>query len=207
MPFSASGGFHVEPGRVRVNRFVLDSGESTLALHGGPLEPEGIDFSANIDSLARFSSALGGAVAAEGNLSLHPDTPKLTLALSGQQLDLGPLAIGVWQLVDAHDGDDRFIVLRTPEGAEPPNMGGYRLGMQIELSAGDEISVPVPGPEEVLSFAAGVVQSDPSKAFVLKADSDVPYRYVDSVIDALKQAKAQVIYLLSDQETVETGES
>ena len=73
---------------------------------------------------------------------------------------------------------------------------------QIRVSAGDEISVPVPGPEEVLSFAAGVVQSDPSKAFVLKADANVPYRYVDSVIDALKQAKAQVIYLLSDQETV-----
>ena len=77
---------------------------------------------------------------------------------------------------------------------------------QIRVSAGDEISVPVPGPEEVLSFAAGVVQSDPSKAFVLKADADVPYRYVDSVIDALKQAKAQVIYLLSEQETVDSQE-
>jgi biopolymer transport protein ExbD len=77
---------------------------------------------------------------------------------------------------------------------------------QIRVSAGDEISVPVPGPEEVLSFAAGVVQSDPSKAFVLKADADVPYRYVDSVIDALKQAKAQVIYLLSEQETVDNQE-
>lgn len=78
---------------------------------------------------------------------------------------------------------------------------------QIRVSAGDEISVPVPGPEEVLSFAAGVVQSDPNKAFVLKADAGVPYRYVDSVIDALKQAKAQVIYLLSEQETVENQES
>ena len=76
---------------------------------------------------------------------------------------------------------------------------------QIRVSAGDEISVPVPGPEEVLSFAAGVVQNDPNKEFVLKADADVPYRYVDSVIDSLKQAKARVIYLLSDQETVDEG--
>ena len=73
---------------------------------------------------------------------------------------------------------------------------------QIRVSAGDEISVPVPGPEEVLSFAASVVASDPTKAFVLKADSSVPYQYVDRVIDALKQAKAEVIYLLSEQETV-----
>ncbi|MDX1645310.1 MAG: hypothetical protein R3244_13225, partial [Thermoanaerobaculia bacterium] len=69
--------------------------------------------------------------------------------------------------------------------------------------SGEEISVPVPGPEDVLSFAAGVVAQDPSKEFVLKADRNVPYRYVDRVIDALKQAKAQVIYLLSQQETVD----
>ena len=55
----------------------------------------------------------------------------------------------------------------------------------------------------MLSFAAGVVQADPNKEFVLKADAGVPYRYVDGVIDALKQAKAKVIYLLSDQVTVD----
>ena len=78
---------------------------------------------------------------------------------------------------------------------------------QIRVSSGEEISVPVPGPDEVLSFAAGVVQIDPSKPFVLKADKDVPYQYVDGVIDSLKQAKAQVIYLLSNQDTVEDDES
>ncbi len=74
---------------------------------------------------------------------------------------------------------------------------------QIRVSSGEEISVPVPGPEEVLSFAAQVVAADPSKPFVLKADMNVPYRYVDRVIDALKQAKAEVIYLLSEQQTVD----
>jgi biopolymer transport protein ExbD len=74
---------------------------------------------------------------------------------------------------------------------------------QIRVSSGEEISVAVPGPENVLSFAVDVVASNPGKAFVLKADKDVPYRYVDSVMDALKQARAEVIYLLSDQETVD----
>ena len=78
---------------------------------------------------------------------------------------------------------------------------------QIRVSSGEEISVPVPGPEEVLSFAAQVVASDPSKPFVLKADKNVPYRYVDRVIDALKQAKAEVIYLLSEQETVDDADA
>jgi len=74
---------------------------------------------------------------------------------------------------------------------------------QIRVSSGEEISVPVPGVEDVLSFAAGVVAKDPTKAFVLKADSNVPYRYVDRVVDALKQSKAEVIYLLSRAETVD----
>ena len=74
---------------------------------------------------------------------------------------------------------------------------------QIRVSSGEEISVPVPGPENVLSFAVDVVANNPGKAFVLKADKDVPYRYVDSVIDALKQARAEVIYLLSEQETLD----
>ena len=74
---------------------------------------------------------------------------------------------------------------------------------QIRVSSGEEISVPVPGAEDVLSFAAGVVATDPTKPFVLKADKNVPYSYVDRVIDALKQAKAEVIYLLSEQETVD----
>ncbi len=73
---------------------------------------------------------------------------------------------------------------------------------QIRVSSGEEISVPVPGPEDVLSFATGVVAQTPDKAFVLKADRQVPYRYVDKVIDALEQSKARVIYLLSDQKTV-----
>ena len=75
---------------------------------------------------------------------------------------------------------------------------------QIRVSGGEEISVPV-HPEDVLSFAADVVARDPQRAFVLKADTNVPYRYVDGVMDSLKQAKASVIYLLSEQETVDSA--
>ncbi len=52
-----------------------------------------------------------------------------------------------------------------------------------------------------------MVAQNPNKEFVLKADRDVPYQYVDRVIDALKQSKARVIYLLSQQETVDQEES
>lgn len=72
----------------------------------------------------------------------------------------------------------------------------------VRVSSGEETSRIVQ-PDDVLSFAATEVQKDPSKEFIIKADEDVPYRIVDGIIDALKQAKVQVIYLLSQQETVE----
>jgi len=75
----------------------------------------------------------------------------------------------------------------------------------IRVSAGKEVSVPVPSAEEVHSFAANVLAANRDKEFVIKADANTPYRMVDSVIDALKQAKAKTIFLLSEQETVEGG--
>ena len=60
----------------------------------------------------------------------------------------------------------------------------------------------MPGADDVVAFAQGVIAQNPTKEFVVKADEDVPYRDVDAVIDALKRAKVRLIYLLSNQKTV-----
>lgn len=73
----------------------------------------------------------------------------------------------------------------------------------IRVSAGKETSVPVPSVEEVQSFAADVVIKDPQHSFVIKADRNTKYEVIDKIIDALKQAKVHVIYLLSDQKTLQ----
>ena len=75
---------------------------------------------------------------------------------------LGELQIGDWVLADAHEGDDRFVVLHTPHGCEPPHLGAYRLGPQIELCHGDELRqgrggelvLAVPGARAVLGNAS-----------------------------------------------------
>jgi biopolymer transport protein ExbD len=78
----------------------------------------------------------------------------------------------------------------------------------IRVSSGEEISVVVPGPEDVVSFAASVVASDPTKVFVIKADTNTRYQLVDRVIDGLKQAKVETIFLLSGPEAMdEAGEA
>lgn len=83
--------------------------------------------------------SLAGQVPCKLVPSTDPNAVIIEIAGDRHLAPLGPLGIGAWHIVDAHDGEDRFIVLRTSEGAEPPHMAGYRLGMQIELSAGDEI--------------------------------------------------------------------
>jgi biopolymer transport protein ExbD len=121
--------------------------------------------------------------------------------------DIAFLLIIFFMVTISFEVDKTQVVLpKTAIRLEVPKKAAYisiTENGQIRVSSGEEISVPVPGPEDVLSFAAGVVAMDPTKEFVLKADHDVPYRYVDRVIDALKQAKARTIFLLSMQETVD----
>ncbi len=76
---------------------------------------------------------------------------------------------------------------------------------QIRVTSGEEMSVPV-APDDVVTFAANLVTMFPGRPVVLKADDQVPYRNVDKVIDSLKQAKVELIYLLSEQTTVDSGD-
>ena len=57
--------------------------------------------------------------------------------------------------------------------------------------------------EEVVSFASTLVAADPEQAFVVRADRGVRYERIDTVIDALKQANARQVFLLSEQEVAE----
>jgi len=73
---------------------------------------------------------------------------------------------------------------------------------QIRVTNGDDMSVPVPA-EDVVTFAANLVARYPQRPLVLKADANVPYRNIDKILDSLKQAKVELIYLLSEQKTVD----
>lgn len=75
---------------------------------------------------------------------------------------------------------------------------------QLRVTSGEEMSVLVEA-DDLVTFAANVVAMDPTRPFILKADAAVPYRSIDKVIDSLKQARVELIYLLSDQKTVDDG--
>jgi biopolymer transport protein ExbD len=120
--------------------------------------------------------------------------------------DIAFLLIIFFMLTLTFEVDKTQVVLpKTTVRLEVPKKAAYVSideGGRIKVSSGEEISASVPGAEDVLSFAAGVIAQEPTKEFVVKADENVPYRDVDAVIDALKRAKVKLIYLLSNQKTV-----
>ena len=100
---------------------------------------------------------------------------------------------------------DSTVRVKIPEEDKPAviSIAPRSEGFLIRVSTGEEMSLPVSTDEEVVTFASTEVARDPNKAFIVKADQEVPYERFDAVLDALKQSKVKYIYLLSDQKTIE----
>ena len=79
----------------------------------------------------------------------------------------------------------------------------YRLGdgtdeVGYKFSNGEKQSEPLPSPVEVYAEAVSVMMaSTPNKQFMLKADGDVKFGYVDQVMDNLRKAGVQRLVLLT----------
>lgn len=116
--------------------------------------------------------------------------------------DIAFLLIVFFMVTITFEKDKTQVVLpKTELRFEVPKEAAYisiTEEGQIRVTTGEEMSSLLPL-EDVVSFASNVVQQFPQRPFVLKADASVPYRNVDKILDSLKQAKVELIYLLSDQ--------
>ena len=91
----------------------------------------------------------------------------------------------------------------VPEGAAIISIAPPENDEMIRVSTGKERALPIGSAEEVVSFAATLIAADPGHPFVVRADQGVRYARIDTVLDALKQADARDVYLLSEQKTIE----
>jgi biopolymer transport protein ExbD len=98
---------------------------------------------------------------------------------------------------------ETWVRTDIPKKAAVISIAPPEQGQVIRVSTGEEMSLPVSTDEEIVTFASNVVAEDPNKEFIIKADAGVRYERVDTVLDALKQAKVKVIFLLSNQKTVD----
>lgn len=142
-------------------------------------------------------------------MKLHASQRHVPMIPTATMADIAFLLIIFFMVTITFEVDKTQVVLpKTQVRLEIPKKAAYVSVTEnglMRVSDGEEMSNQVPGVEDVLSFASNVVALQPDKPFVLKADSDVTYERIDAVIDALKQAKVQVIYLLSEQETTGAG--
>lgn len=74
---------------------------------------------------------------------------------------------------------------------------------QVRVTDGESTSTLIARMDDIDSFAANLKAAYPDRPVILKADDKVQYKSVDRVLDALKLAKVEQIFLLSDQKTVE----
>lgn len=120
--------------------------------------------------------------------------------------DIAFLLIVFFMVTITFEKDKTQVTLpKTELRLEIPKEAAYisvTANGQIRVTSGEEMSVPV-APDDVVAFASNVVTQFPGRPFVLKADQDVAYQHVDKILDSLKQSEAELIYLLSEQETVD----
>ena len=73
----------------------------------------------------------------------------------------------------------------------------------IRFTSGVEPSQLVANAEDIYFKAVQLVAFHPEYEFIVKAEGDLQYRYVDELIDALRRANANTVWLLTGQETVD----
>jgi biopolymer transport protein ExbD len=89
----------------------------------------------------------------------------------------------------------------TPRDAAVISIASPEDRQVIVFSTGRDIGLPVSTDEEIVSFASNMVAANQDQACAVKADSAVRYERIDTVLDALKEANASLVFLLSEHKT------
>lgn len=122
--------------------------------------------------------------------------------------DIAFLLIVFFMVTATFEKDKTQVVLpKTDLRFEIPKKAAYISITEngiIRATSGEEMSSAIES-EDIVTFASNVVSLFPGRPIVLKADKEVNYERVDKILDSLKQAKVELIYLLSEQRTVEDG--
>ena len=89
----------------------------------------------------------------------------------------------------------------VPRGAAVIAIARIEGVIHYKVSAGREMSVEI-APGDILSFAMNITSFDSTHPFIIKADEDIKYEYIDQIVDTLRQADAENVILLTGQRTL-----
>lgn len=104
-PVHAMGGVELSGKNLRLDGFQLSSGASKLELSGDLLQPEGLSFLADIDSLDSLLPGSTGSIDARGQLSLYPEQPRLALELVAEGLSYQDVRVDQLEIMNAAESE------------------------------------------------------------------------------------------------------
>lgn len=96
-----------------------------------------------------------------------------------------------------------FVRMEVPDRAALISIAPPEDDELIRVAARNAVPLRVESDAQLESFVALVLAADPDREFVIRADREVSWERVDAVLDILKRSRAKVIFLMSDQATVQ----
>ena len=91
--------------------------------------------------------------------------------------------------------------IEVPRGAAVIAIARVGGVLHYKVSDGAAVSVEI-SPDDILSFALNLTSVDSTHPFIIKADEDIKYEFIDQVVDTLRQAAAETVILLTGQKTL-----
>jgi len=123
--------------------------------------------------------------------------------------DIAFLLIIFFAVTAAFEVDrERVTLPQTVRRREVPRNAAWVVvaaGGVLRVSDGRAAAAPLSGPEELRQAASRLLARDPQRAFIVKADRRTRYRAVDAAVEALREARVEQLYLLSEPRRDERG--
>jgi biopolymer transport protein ExbD len=124
--------------------------------------------------------------------------------------DIAFLLIIFFMLTTVFDIDRTEVYLpfsvkrdEIPRGAAMIVINKKNDRLHYRFSTGREMTTPFYSLQELYFNVSRITMVDETHPFVIKADADIRYRYIDEIIDTLRRAKAINIILLTRQKTIQ----
>lgn len=132
IPISASGRIGYREGAIQADSLAVRSGSSSLTVDGNPYQAGGLEFAAEITSLADFHPQFAGQLSTRGNISLDPNAPSITGILDAHQLVLGDIVI---DSIETRQNELLFTGLTLGERPLDSLMLAFNSGRPLETLA------------------------------------------------------------------------
>ena len=120
--------------------------------------------------------------------------------------DIAFLLIIFFMVTTGHEDDRTSVNLPLAKTREEAEKGAAIVvlhqddngNLVYKFSDGEQTSEQVSGPGDISLSASLIVNYDSSRQFIVKADGDIRYEFIDELLDTLRRSGAANVLLLTE---------